>query len=228
MGAIEAAFALISSSMHNNEFADAVLYASTLWEIINHKHDNKIPDDVRPPYIARGAYHLAEATLQLAMAGGIPLGEKRKKAGQETIALARRALEIHTQWYESENGEIANDMAVLAEALDHFNDCDDEEVLRLFEQAKAINARVYGGLSASVARGESKMGGVCYKRAERALQLANDLDRFLANMKLALPHFRESARINRAIGLVDMANQTAQLITQVEKRLQDVVAASKG
>ena len=63
--ALDAAFALIESCLHNNEFSDAVLYASTLWEIINHKYDNKIPEDERPQYIARGAKYLAQATWQV-------------------------------------------------------------------------------------------------------------------------------------------------------------------
>ena len=96
VGAIDAACALIESCIHNKEWADARLYASTLYEIINHKHDNKIPDDQRQRYIAKGAYHLSHATLRLAENGGIP-PEEMQKAGQEAIVLARKALEIHTQ-----------------------------------------------------------------------------------------------------------------------------------
>ena len=98
MGAIIAAFALIDSCMHNNEFEDAHLYASTLWEIINHKH-NKIPEDQRQLYIVDGAYFLATTTLY-------------------------------------------SDLCI-AETLDHFHDFG-EEVLRLFEQAIANDARVFG------------------------------------------------------------------------------------
>ena len=56
VGAIQAAFALIGSCITNEKFADARLYASTLYEIINHKHDNKIPDDRRQRYIAEGVH----------------------------------------------------------------------------------------------------------------------------------------------------------------------------
>jgi len=98
MGAINAAFALIGSCIRNKEFEDARLYASTLYGIINHKYDNKIPEDQRQDYIARGAYNLAEATLHLAQSGGIPPAQKQK-AGQETIALARKALE---NWHSAE------------------------------------------------------------------------------------------------------------------------------
>ena len=226
-GAVQAVFALIHSCMHNNEFADAVLYASTLYEIINHKHDNKIPEDRRQPYIALGAYCLAAATLRLAMTGGIP-PEEKQKAGQEVIALARRALEIHTQLYGTESSDVANDMLALAEALDYFNkNDDDEEVLRLYERAKAINARVFGSSSLNVAIGESKLGTAYYERAERA-HAANDLDRCMANLELTLPRFRESARIYRAIGRVDKADHAARLAVGVEEELREVtrVAAS--
>ena len=128
MGAIRAAFQLIESCLQNREFADAILYASTLWEIINHKHDNKIPDDKRQRYIADGAYFLAYATLRSAQFGGIP-PEEKQKAGQDAIALARRALEIHTQLAGTDCGTVANAMGVLAEALGYFNDDDDEDVL---------------------------------------------------------------------------------------------------
>ena len=47
LGAIDAAFFLIQGCIDNKIFDDARLYASTLFEIINHKHDNKIPDDKR-------------------------------------------------------------------------------------------------------------------------------------------------------------------------------------
>ena len=63
--ALDAAFALIESCLHNNAFDDAVFYAGSLWEIINHKHDNKIPENDRPQYIARSAKYLAQATWQV-------------------------------------------------------------------------------------------------------------------------------------------------------------------
>ena len=223
IGAIRAAFGLTSSCIHNKEFADAVLYASTLWEIINHKHDNKIPDDQQQQYIARGAFYLSTATLALAQNGGIP-PEEMQKAGQEAIALARRALEIHTQLYGTESNEVANDMDVLADALAYFNDDDDEEVLRLYEQAKAIYARVYGSSSLNVAAFESKLGGVYYDKAMRA-RVANDVDRYMADLELALPHVRESARIYRAIGRVDNADQTAQVVVDIEEELRQVATA---
>ena len=213
-GAIDAAFTLIDSCIHNNEYADAVLYASTLWEIINHKHDNKIPDDKRQIFTAQGAYYLARATLSSAKGGGIP-PEEKQKAGQEAIALARKALEIRTQLHGTESSEVANNMVVLAEALDYFNDLENDEVLRLLEQAKAIHARVYGSSSVNVAVCEGKMGAMYLRRSGRA-ESAKDIDRYLVNLELALPHCREEARIYRAIGRVDEAERVAQSVVKVE------------
>ena len=220
MGAINAAFALISSCIHNNESADAVLYASTLYEIINHKHDNKIPEDQRQSYIARGAYFLALATLSLAQDGGIP-PEEKPKAGQEAIALARRALEIHIQLHGTEDYDVAKDMCVLAEALDHFNNDGDEEVLRLFEQAKAITSRVLGSSSVNVAVFEGKLGCAFEKRAKSACG-ANDFDRSVTNLELALSHYREEARIYRVVDRVDRIDHITKIIVRVEEQLRHV------
>ena len=219
-GAICAAFALIQSCLQNKEFVDAHLYANTLWEIINHKHDNKIPDDQRQHYNAQGAYFLAATTLHLAMAGGIP-PEEKPKAGQEAIALARRALEIHTQLYGAENDKVATDMGVLAELLEYFNCDDNDEVLRLYEQSTAIHVRVEGNSSVNVAIGEGNLGETYYNRASRA-EDASDLDRALANLELALPHYREAARIYCAVGHVEDADDSAQMVDHVEEQLQQI------
>ena len=223
MGAIIAAFALIESCIQNQEFADAHLYASTLYEIINHKHDNKIPDDQRQRYIAEGAYYLAKATLRLAKNGGIPPAEKQK-VGQEAIALARKALEIHTQMYGTERSATSNDMCVLAEALEYFNDADDDEVLRLFERSIAINTRLFGSTSVNVAVGERKLAEAYSKRAERA-KTANDLERRVAILELTLPHYREAARIYRTIGRMDEADNNAKNVVVVEGWLRQVAVA---
>ena len=223
-GAIKAAFALINSCINNEEYSDAVLYASTLWEIINHKHDNKIPEDERQPYIAEGAYLLAQATLHLAMAEGIP-PEEKLNAGQEAIALARRALEIHTQLYGTEDDKVANGMSLLADALGHFGGDDDDEVLRLHEQAIAIYTRVYGSSSLSVAVGKYNLGAVFFNRAKRPPD-ANDFHRCVANLELALSHYHEAARIYRAIGHVDKAVEVTQFAAKVEEQLLIVTRAA--
>ena len=223
MGAIDAAFALIQSCMQNQQYEDAVLYASTLWEIINHKHDNRIPEDERQQYIAEGAYFLATATLHLAKDGGIPAGE-RQKAGQKAIALARRALEMHTELNGAEDDNVACDAGILAEALDYFNDDDDEEVLRLCEQAIVIHARVFGSSSMNVAVGEEKLGDAYRNRAKRA-HAANDLDRYATNLELALPRFREASRIFRAVGHVDKADKEARVAVKIEENLRQIAIA---
>ena len=223
MGAIDAAFALIQSCMNNNKYADARLYASTLYEIIHHKHDNKIPDDKRQRYIGKGAYHLASATLRLAMSGGIP-PEEIQKAGQEAIALARKALEIHTQLYGTEDDKVSNDMSILAEVLDFFNNADELEVLRLFEQSIAIDTRLYGTSSVNVAIGETKLAGAYYKRAKRA-HAANELDHMQAVLELTLPHYREAVRIFRTINRMDRADDIAKKVIVVEGMLRQVAIA---
>ena len=226
VGAIDAAFALIGSCIQNNEYADAHLYASTLYEIINHKHDNKIPDDQRQRYIAEGAYFLASATLRLAQTGGIP-PEEKQKVGQETIAHARRALEIHTQLHGTENDKVSNVNLVLADALDFFNDKDDEEILRLYEGAIATFARLQGSSSPNVAIGERKLGALYNNRAVKA-QRANDLNRYVTNLELALPRYREASQIFRAIGRVENANIDAGKVVQIEEHLRHIASATKG
>ena len=221
--AIDAAFALIESCIQNNKYDDAVLYASTLWEIINHKHDNKIPEDRRQAYIARGAYFLAQATLHLSQNGGIPLEEKQK-AGQEAISLLRRAMEIHTRLHGNGDVKVSNVMGALADALDYFNDVDDDEILRLLERTIAIYVRVYGNLSVNVAGSETNLGAAYLTRATRA-RAAKDLDREQVNLELALPRFREASRIFRVVNRMDMVERTGRAIEEVEMKLQRVVIA---
>ena len=218
VGAIDAALFLIQSCINNNEYVDARLYASTLYEIINHKHDNKIPDAQRQRYIATGASFLSEATLRLAKDGGIP-PEEKQKAGREAIALARKALEIHTQLHEINSDDVANDMLTLAEILDHFNDDDDDEVLRLYEQAKTIFARLQGDSSLNVATAENKLGDTYYRRAGRA-HAANDLGREMANLELALPRFREAIQIYRAVNRLDGADRASKCFDLAEDCLR--------
>ena len=218
MGAICAAFALIQSCIQNKEYADAYLYASTLYEIINHKHDNKIPEDQRQHYIAEGAYHLAHATLKLAKAGGIP-PKKMQKAGQEAIALARKALETHTQLYGTVCHKTAIAMGVLAEALDFFNDNCDDEALRLFQQSLDIETRVFGSTSLNVAIHLDKLGTAYIRRSQIAHD-ANDPGRVEELLELALPKLVESARIFRAINQVEIADRLTRNVVKVEELLQ--------
>ena len=141
---------MIESCLHNKEFVDAELYARTTFETITLSRDSHIPDDRRQYFTAEGAYFLALAMYELARNGDIP-PEANQAAGQEAIALARRALEIFTQLLHGlEHDDVANSMIVLARALDYFNNVDDDEVLRLYEQSIAITARVEGSSTVNV------------------------------------------------------------------------------
>ena len=57
------------------------------------------------------------------------------------------------------------------------------------------------------------------RRAMRALDVP-DLDRAVASWQLALPRFREAARIYRTINHVDDANLALASIVKVEKKLR--------
>ena len=221
--AIVASFDLIESCIHNREFFDAELYARTTWETITLSRDSHIPDDQRQWFTARGAYYLAKAMLNLAQDGDIP-PEANQTVGQEAIALARRALEIETQLNGLENADVATAMMLLADVLDHFNNVDDVEVLRLYEQSIAIHVRVEGSLSVNVAICEENLASAYCSRAERASD-ANDLDRELANLELALPHYREAVRTYSAINHVDKADEAAKCVVEVEEELRQCAIA---
>ena len=218
--AIHAAFDLIESCLHNKEFLDAEVYARTTWETITLSRDSHIPDYERQWFTARGAHYLAKAMLALAQNGDIP-PEENQVAGQEAIALARRALEINTQLYGLENRNVAHAMGLLADTLDLFcfNSADDDEVLRLHEQSIAITARVEGSSTVNVAIGEYNLANVYYTRAERA-RAANEVDRESANLELALPRYREAARTFRTVNRVDEADAAAQRVIKVEEELR--------
>ena len=219
-GSINAAFALIESCIHNGEYEDAEHYARHAMFMINDMADNFIPSDQRPYFLARGSYCLARAIRGLALAGGIPPAEKQK-AGEEAIELARQALKLHTQLYGTESNQVACDMRTVADALDYFNNVDDDEILRLHEQANAIHRRVEGSSSLNVAVGENQLGKVYNNRAIRA-QAVNDLDRCMVNLELALSHFREAARIFRVINHMDRADKALRSVAQIEESIRQV------
>ena len=219
-GSIHAAFALIESCIHNQEWEDAEHYARHAMFMINDMADNFIPSDQRPWLLANGSYYLASTIYKLARAGGIP-PEEKQKAGEEAIELARQALKIHTQLLGTESDKVALDMAALADALNHFNNVDDDEVLRLFEQGIAIHSRVEGSSSYNVAAGEGNLGNAYANRGDRA-HAANDLDRCLANLEMALPHFREAARIFRATNHANSAETALRNVAKVEENIRQM------
>ena len=186
-----AVFGLIQSCINNDEFEYAALYAHTAHEMVSNDADGIIPSDQRERLLAEGCYWLARATLESAQEGGIP-PEEMQKAGEKAIALARQALEIHTQLEGTESVRVAADLRVLADALDRFNDVDDDEILRLHERANSITSRLEGAASANVGVGENNLGLAYQSRVERA-EDANDVDRCMANFELALIHFQESS-----------------------------------
>ena len=219
-GSMTAALGLIQSCIRNKEYEDAEHYARHAMFMINEMTDNFIPSDLRPQFLADASYYLARAIYRLAVNGGIPPAEKQK-AGEEAIALARQALKLHTQILGSESSEVAGDMRALADVLDYFNDVDDDEILRLYEQAIAIHRRVEGSSSPNVATGENQLGNMYYTRANRA-EAANDLDRYLASLELALPHFREAARIFQAINHIDRADVALNNIACAEEKIRQI------
>ena len=221
--AIRASFALIESCIHNKEYEDAELYARTTWETITLSRDSHIPDNEREWFIARGAYFLARAMISLAQHGDIP-PEENQIAGQEAIALARRALEIQTQLHGTESHYVANAMGLLADALDHFSNVDIDDVLRLYEQSIAITARVEGSSSVNVGADNKNLALAYHSRAERA-HAANDLNRVIANLELALPYYREAARIFSALNLLEKANESARIVVAVEKNIRKFTIA---
>ena len=213
---IEAAFYLIDALLHNKEYEDAEFYARTLWEIIH----NDIPGDIRQTYVAMAAFLLSQAIYRLAESGGIP-PEEKQKAGEEAIAHARQALEIRTQLHGAESEHVAIAMGVLANSLDYFSDGGDDEVLHLYQQSIAIHSRVQGSTSMNVAVSEKGLGNFFVERAERA-RVAHDPDRLVTNLELALPHFREAARISAANNLFENASVVLRNVADVEENLRQI------
>ena len=142
----------------------------------------------------------------------------KKRRGEEAIALARSSLAMHIQVYGAVSSEVASTMVTLANIFCYFFTVDDE-VLRLLQQAIIIHTRVHGSTSLYVAAGEDNLGGAYSGRAKTA----NDLDRAQANLELALPHFRESARIYTAINHVGKADDTRNKAAAVEEDIRQIV-----
>ena len=215
-----AAFDLIECCLQINEYVDAERFARTAYQSINERTDNIIPLDERQQFLARGAHLLGRATYELAKAGGIA-PEAKQEAGIKAIALLREALEINTRFFGTEDTEVAIDMMTLADVLDHFNEVDDDEVLRLYEQAKAIFARAQGSLSPNVASCENNLSITYRDRATRA-RAAHDLDRAVDNLQLAQSHLREAVRIFRAANRVDRIGEALYRVAEVEGLLRQV------
>ena len=205
-----AAFALIESLVNNREFAEAEMISRTAFEMINDINDDFIPGKDRQHFLAEGSKWLADTTYRLAENGGIAPSELQK-AKEEAITLARQALEIHTKM-DRTSERVAESMTALADVLGYFNDFDDDEVLRLYEQANVLFARYQGSSSYNVANGKFNLGIAYGKRANRTM----DKERCKRNRELALSHYREANRIYKIINHTAMVERTAQLIMKYE------------
>ena len=219
-GSINAALNLIQSCIHNKEYEDAERYARHAYFMIAEMTDNFIPADQQPRFLADASHWLAVAILGSADASGIP-PEQKQKEGKEAIMHLRKALEIRTHLYGTEKSEVALSMGMLGDALNFFNDVDDDEVLRLMEQAAAIVSRVEGSSSVNLAVHENQSGNAYISRANRALAV-KDLDRSLANSELALSHYREAARIFRANYHFGKADAALRIISGLEETIRDI------
>ena len=220
-----AAFGLIRGCLHNKEFDDAILFARTAYEMVFYDTDGIIPADQRQELLARGSHWLARAIRSLAEEGRIPPGRKQL-AGEEAIALARKALDIDTQLQGIESNRVAEDMDALANALRYFHDdVDDDEILRLYEQSITIFSRGQGSSSVNVAVVELNLGNAYICRAERA-EAANDLNGSIANLKLAIQHIKKSTRIYRAINHVNKECDALQSVVQAEKYTRQIKIAA--
>ena len=219
-GSIQAALGLIQSCIHNKEFEDAKRYARHAYFMIADMTDNFIPADEQPRFLADVTYWLGTAILSLAQAGGIP-AEEKQKAGEEAIELERKALEVYTYWEGTVSPRVALAMGTLADALDYFNDVDDDEVLLLQQQAITIFSRAEGSLSVNLAIRENRLG-LAYKQRARRAHAVNDLDREVTNLELALSHYHEAIRIYRAIDHVDNADYALLNATQMEEQIRQI------
>ena len=215
---IGASFPLIESLIRNEEFAQAQLIARTVYEMTMHPMSHEIPEDKQQQYLASAASYLADATHALAQSGGIP-PEGKQKAGEESIALARKALEIHTQLFGAESGKVVTTLGTLADLLIYFNDDNDDEAIRLLEQVIAIGSRVSAGSTIlNVAVVNHRLGSVYGERADRA-EATGDLDRSLVNLELAQSYLREAARIYRENNLMNRADHSAQQTKENEEKM---------
>ena len=217
-GSIKAAFALIQSCINNEEYEDAEHYARHAMFMINDMADNFIPSEQHPEFLADGSYYLARAIFQLTQTGGIP-PEGKQKAGEEAIALAREALELHTRLNGTESAAVAGDLITLADLLTCFNNVDDDELFRLYERSISLFIRLESTSSPNVAAAEGNLGLAYQNRADRA-SAANDLDRCMANLQLAMPHLHEAVRIYRANNHMESADNNLRTIAIIEENIR--------
>ena len=150
--------------------------------------------------------------------------------GEEAIAFARKAYDIHPKMFAVPLLQISYDMTLLADVLRCFNDGDDHEVIRLQEQAVVFAFRAEGNNSPNVASTKNYLGLSYQKRAMRA-ENAHDLDRCMVNLELALTNHREAARIYRFLNRPSPTHDSLREVSRVEddiKRINIAKAAAAG
>ena len=214
-----AALHLIQSCLHNDEFER---YARHAYFMIAEMTDNFIPSDQLPWFLAEASHWLSQAIHRWAKAGGIPPAEKQK-AGEEAIEHARKALELFNQLHGTESFKSGAAMSGLADALSYFNK-DDDEVIGLREKSISIMRRQEGNLGVNVCLGENNLG-LAYKNRALSAKAVNDEDRELSYLKLALPKYREAARIAMANNNFDMVGGVTRHNVQIEERIQQIEIA---
>ena len=218
-GSISAALGLIQSCIHNLEFEDAERYARHAYFMIAEMTDNFIPANQRSMCLAEGSYYLSRAIFHLAEASGFPSEEEKKKTGVEAIELARKAIVLYTPLCGNESAKVAMATGSLADVLEYFNDVDDDEIPHLIKQSIAVYRRLEGNASMNVFKREIRLAYSYRQRANRAKD-ANDLDRSLANLELAMSHLRETARIARDINHAESIVNAHRGIAEIEESIR--------
>ena len=228
---IEASFPLIDSLSSNGEIDKAHLIASTVYEMTMHPASHDIPEDKQQPYLAQAAYNLAGAILHLAQSGGIP-PEEKQKAGEEVIALARKAIKINTELHGAESKQVATNMCVLAAALDYFND-DANEAIRLYQQGIDVFSRLQGSSSFNVAANKMNVGRIYYQRVLRVREsmrdrAEGDVAQMFCDLDHALAHYREAIPMFRTLRLMDKADEAEQTLNIIAAIHSNVAEARTG
>ena len=216
---INSTLGLIQSCLLNKEFEEAERYGRHVILMINDRMASLTITE-HQAFLADGSFWLARSILDRAKAGRIPPHEKQKM-GEEAIAFARKAYDLHPKLFAVPLLQISYDMTLLADVLRCFNDGDDHEIIRLQEQSVVFAFRAEGSSSPNVASTKNYLGLSYQKRAMRA-ENANDLDRCMTNLELALSQHREAARIFRAINRPSATHDSLREVGRVEEDIRRV------
>ena len=216
---IRCTLGLVQSCLLNKQFEDAERYGRHAILMINDRMD-RLTLIEQQEFLADGSFWLARAILDLTKAGRVSSQEKQK-VGVEAIAFARKAFDLHPKLLAVPLIQVSYDMTLLADVLRCFDDGDDHEILRLQEQAVVIATRAEGSSSPNVASTKNYLGSSYQKRAMRA-ENANDLDRCMTNLELALFQHRDAARIFRAINRPSATHDSLREVARVEEDIRRI------